>query len=433
MCNSLYQHLRRDVFLRSFLDNINLLLFIFFTVLYSYQLIYVFVSLLGKKKAFTAKKEHKFAVIIAARNERVVIAQLIESIKKQRYPSELCDIYVIADNCTDDTAEIARAAGATVFCRDNKRLVGKGYALNFGFKKLVEAGSFSDYDGFFVFDADNLLDENYIAEMNKVFDSGYRIVTSYRNSKNYDTNWISAGSSLWFLREAKYINASRMILNSSCAVSGTGFLVSREIIENNRGWQYYLLTEDIEFSIDSVIKNEKIGYAENAMLYDEQPYTFRESWNQRIRWAKGFFQVFAAYGGKLFRAIFKNRSFAAYDMLMTIMPAMTITLIGAIINSSFLIYALLNLPSAKMLALTAGIALFMTFFNFYVVLFFFGAITTVTEWHKINSSTGRKILYMFTFPLFIFTYIPISIVAIFKKIEWKPIHHSIAKNIEEFQ
>lgn len=419
--------------MRSFLDSINLLLFIFFTVLYSYQLVYVFVSLLGKKKVFTAKANRKYAVLIAARNERTVIAQLIESIKKQKYPSELCDVYVIADNCTDDTADIARGAGATVFCRESKTHVGKGYALNFGFKKLVEIGKFSEYAGFFVFDADNLLDENYIAEMNKVFDSGYKIVTSYRNSKNYDTNWISAGSSLWFLREARYINSSRMILGTSCAISGTGFLVSREIIEANRGWQYYLLTEDIEFSIDSVIKNEKIGYAADAMLYDEQPYTFRESWNQRIRWAKGFFQVFAAYGGKLFRSIFKNRSFASYDMLMTIMPAMMLTLIGAVINASVMVYALFHLPLMKMLAVTAAIALFMTLFNFYAILFFFGAITTITEWHKINASAWKKILYMFTFPLFIFTYIPISIVAIFKKIEWKPIHHNIAKDIEEFQ
>ncbi|MBQ8003647.1 MAG: glycosyltransferase family 2 protein [Oscillospiraceae bacterium] len=419
--------------MRSFLDSINLLLFIFFTVLYSYQLVYVFVSLLGKQKKFTSDRNHKYAVLIAARNERTVIAQLIESIKKQKYPRELCDVYVIADNCTDDTAEIAKSAGATVFCRESKTHIGKGYALNFGFKKLVESGKFSEYAGFFVFDADNLLDENYITEMNKVFSSGYKIVTSYRNSKNYDTNWISAGSSLWFLREAKYINSSRMILGTSCAISGTGFLVSREIIEKNRGWRYYLLTEDIEFSIDSVIKNERIGYAADAMLYDEQPYTFRESWNQRIRWAKGFFQVFAAYGGRLFRSIFKNRSFASYDMLMTIMPAMMLTLIGAVVNASVAGYALFNLPEMNLLAITAAIALFMTLFNFYAILYFFGLITTITEWHKINASAWKKILYTFTFPFFIFTYIPISIAAIFKKIEWKPISHNIAKNIEEFQ
>ncbi len=419
--------------MRLFLDTVNLLLFIFFTVLYSYQLVYVFISLFGKSKSFVAKKMNKFAVLIAARNERAVIAQLIESIKLQKYPSELYDIYVIADNCTDDTAAIAEAAGATVFCRNDKTRVGKGYALNFGFKSITQLGKFDEYDGFFVFDADNLLDENYIAEMNNVFDSGYRIVTSYRNSKNYDTNWLSAASSLWFLREAKYINNSRMILDLSCAVSGTGFLVARDIIERNDGWKYYLLTEDIEFSIDSVIKNEKIGYAANAMLYDEQPYTFKDSWNQRIRWAKGFIQVFMAYGGKLFTTIFKKRSFSAYDMLMTIMPAMMLTLVGAIINSVFLGISLFNLAEMSELAMVSGVALFMTFFNFYAILFFFALITTITEWDKINTTKSKKILYMFSFPIFIATYIPISIAAIFKKIEWKPINHSIAKNIEEFQ
>ncbi len=417
--------------MRELLNNANLLLFIFFTLFYSYQIIYVFVSLLGRERRFEAKKNNRFAVLIAARNEHAVIAQLIESIKKQRYPSELVDIYVIADNCTDDTAAIARDAGATVFSRDDKTHVGKGYALNFGFKMLNDMGVYNDYDGFFVFDADNLLDEAYITEMNNVFDSGYKVVTSYRNSKNYDTNWISAGSSLWFLREAKYINCARMMLGSSCAISGTGFLVSRDIISRNGGWNYYLLTEDIEFSIDTVIRGEKIGYASRAMLYDEQPYLFRESWNQRVRWAKGFYQVFAAYGARLIKAIFKNRSFSCYDMLMTIMPAMMITLIGVIFNSFFLVIGLLN--SLPHIVSISAVAILTSLGNFYTILFLFGLITTISEWGNINCKAHKKILYTFTFPLFIFTYIPLSIYALFRRIEWKPINHSISKNIEEFQ
>ncbi len=419
--------------MREFLNVSNLFLFLFFTVLYSYQIVYVFVSLFGKKTAFCSDKLHKYAVLIAARNEQAVISNLIESIKKQNYPKELYDIYVIADNCTDDTAECAKRAGAEVFERNDLSHIGKGFALNFGFKNLVKLGNFSDYDGFFVFDADNLLDKNYISEMNRAFASGYRIVTSYRNSKNYDTNWISAGSSLWFLREARFINNSRMILGLSCAVSGTGFLVSREIIEQNHGWKYYLLTEDIEFSIDSVIRDEKIGYAQNAMLYDEQPITFRQSWNQRIRWAKGFFQVFSVYGKRLFFSIFKNKSFSSYDMLMTIVPAMLFTVIGAVLNFTILIISLFNLPLMQNIAKASATAFFMTLFNFYSVLLFFAAITTATEWKNINAKLSKKILYVFTFPLFIFTYIPISICALFKKIEWKPITHTIAKNIEEFQ
>ena len=419
--------------MREFLNVSNLFLFLFFTVLYSYQIVYVFVSLFGKKTAFCGDKLHKYAVLIAARNEQAVISNLIESIKKQNYPKELYDIYVIADNCTDNTAECAKRAGAEVFERNDLSHIGKGFALNFGFKNLVMLGKFSDYDGFFVFDADNLLDKNYISEMNRAFASGYRIVTSYRNSKNYDTNWISAGSSLWFLREAKFINNSRMILGLSCAVSGTGFLVSREIIEQNHGWKYYLLTEDIEFSIDSVIRDEKIGYAQNAMLYDEQPITFRQSWNQRIRWAKGFFQVFSVYGRRLFFSIFKNKSFSSYDMLMTIVPAMLFTVIGAVLNFTILIISLFNLPLMQSIARASATAFFMTLFNFYSILLFFAAITTATEWKNITAKPSKKILYVFTFPLFIFTYIPISICALFKKIEWKPITHTIAKNIEEFQ
>ncbi len=173
------------------------------------------------------------------------------------------------------------------------------------------------YDGYFIFDADNLLDENYIAEMNKVFANGYKVVTSYRNSKNYDTNWLSAGYSLWFLREAKYLNNSRMILKTGCAISGTGFMVSDEIIRKNNGWKHHLLTEDIEFSIDNAIHGEKIGYCGTAVLYDEQPYLFEQSWNQRLRWAKGFYQVFAKYGMELFKSIFTKRSFSCYDMFVT--------------------------------------------------------------------------------------------------------------------
>ena len=143
--------------------------------------------------------------------------------------------------------------------------------------------------------------------MNKVFDSGYKIITSYRNSKNYDTNWITAGYSLWFLREARFLNNPRMILNTSCTVSGTGYLVNSSIIRQNNGWKYYLLTEDVEFSAVNIIEGEKIGYCEKAILYDEQPTTFKQSWSQRIRWTKGFYQVTFRYGKILISSIFKKR------------------------------------------------------------------------------------------------------------------------------
>ena len=131
---------------------------------------------------------------------------------------------------------------------------------------------------------------------------------------------------------------SRSLLGVSCAVSGTGFLFHREIIERSGGWKFFLLTEDIEFSIYNVINGERIAYCESAVLYDEQPARFRQSWNQRMRWTKGNMQVCRKYGARLIKSIFKNKSFSSFDMTMTIFPAVILAALSGINNLTGLIY-----------------------------------------------------------------------------------------------
>ncbi|MBD9009026.1 MAG: glycosyltransferase [Clostridiales bacterium] len=405
----------------------NCVISVIFTLCYAYQFFYIFVGLLKKPKKFSAKKQHRFAVVVSARNESSVIGNLISSIRNQNYPQELVDIFIIADNCTDNTAEIARSAGAIVYERFNKEQVGKGYALDWMFNIIESEYADRNYEGYIIFDADNVLDPNYIAEMNKVFDNGYRIITSYRNSKNYDTNWITAGYSLWFLREAKYLNNARMQLGTSCAISGTGFLVSADVIRENNGWIHHLLTEDIEFTTDSIIHGEKIGYCADAILYDEQPTKFSQSYTQRLRWAKGFYQVFRNYGAKLVKGVFKG-SFSCFDMLMTIMPAMLLTLISIAINIIAIPIGIIN-HSNELMTLVS--ILVKTVANFYGMFFLLGLITTITEADQIHCSKPKRVLYLFTFPLFMLTYVPIAIVALFRKIEWKPINHSVSKSLTE--
>jgi len=406
---------------------VNYIIAVIFFICYSYQFFYVIVPFIRNNKSKKTVKLHKYAVLIAARNEEAVISHLIESIKNQTYPAELVKIFVVADNCTDNTALKARLAGATVWERFNSQKVGKGYALDFLLDKIHRKYSKDAFDGYFVFDADNLLDENYIFEMNKVFSAGNRIVTSYRNSKNYGSNWVSAGFSLWFLRESQYLNRSRYLLGTSCAVSGTGFLFHRDILEKTNGWRFYLLTEDIEFTIHHVIEGEKIAYCEAAVLYDEQPVKFSQSWSQRMRWAKGYIHVFKKYGFKLTEAILKNRSFSCFDMIMNTMPAIILSVIGGIINISGAIFSLLNGGNILYLLQSIG----QSIMNMYLILFISGLITTITEWKKIYCSTLKKCLYTFTFPLFMFTYIPISVLALFKKVEWKQIHHLESKTLDD--
>ncbi len=422
------------------INTINSILYIALTVLYFYQFIYIVIALIGDKKkkldTYEAKKLHKFAFIIAARNEQAVIGNLINSIKQQNYPAELIDVIVVADNCTDDTAQIAREHGAICYERFNNMLVGKGYALDYCFNKIVEQfGDYTAYDGYFIFDADNVIDKNYVKEMNKVFDRGYNVITSYRNSKNYDTNWITSGYSLWFIREAKYLNNPRMMLKTSCAVSGTGFLVNSSIIKKNNGWKFNLLTEDIQFSVVNILEGEKIGYCENAMFYDEQPTTFKQSWNQRMRWSKGFYQVMFRYGRELIAMMFKKREMfvSCYDMFMTLAPATLLSIGCILLNLIFLAYGATDVHMLRrILPGTLGSIAFAGV-NFYLLMFSIGFITLVTEWNKILAPANKKIKSLFTFPLFMITYVPISLVALVKKVEWKPIAHSISKSVEEIE
>ena len=194
------------------------------------------------------------------------------------------------------------------------------------------------------------------------------------------------------------------------------------------GWHFFLLTEDIEFTIDNVVRDVKIGYAPNAVLYDEQPTLFRQSWRQRMRWSKGYLQVFGKYGGKLIRGILRG-SFSCYDMAMNIMPAAILTGASAVINLGAAVYAFAGGGSLPAL----GLSVLQTLGSLYLTLFLLGAVTTVTEWRNIHCSAGKKVLYAFTFPLFMLTYLPICAASLFARPEWKPIQHRRSMTLDQIR
>ena len=400
---------------------INTVVMILFMICYAHQFVYIPISLLRKDPKLPEGKANRFAVLTAARNESAVIGELIRSIQGQTYPSELIDIYVIADNCTDNTAEVARAEGATVFERFNKDQVGKGYAMEFLLNKIQKR-----YDAYIVFDADNVVDPYYIAEINKTFSSGYDIVTSYRNSKNYGDNWISAGYALWFLREAQYQNRPRTLIGSSANIAGTGFLFSHRILEKCGGWHFHLLTEDVEFTADNITRGEKVGYCRSAVFYDEQPTNFRQSIRQRTRWVQGYMQVLRSHGMDLIQETLHG-NFACFDMLMNIAPAMILTWVSILLNGIAGGIALLNGESFGNLLLYGiqGLVLLC------LLVFAIGALTLVTEWKEIKATTGEKMLSAFTFPLFMLTYLPATVAALFCEPCWKPIDHTKTISVDD--
>ena len=405
------------------LSMINYVIAVVFTVCYSYQFFYIVVPWLFRRREPVlpeSRKEHRFAVLICARNEGVVIGDLLRSIRAQSYPADRITPFVLADNCTDDTAEVAEREGAVVYRRENHALVGKSYALEelMGHLHTEYPGQF---DGFFVFDADNILAPDYIEQMDRSFTAGNEIITSYRNSKNYGSNWISAGYALWFLRESRYLNHARYLLGTSCAVSGTGFFFSRAVAEEVGGWPFHMLTEDIEFSINQIVKGRKIAFCRNAELFDEQPVLLRQSWRQRTRWARGYLQVIRGYGGKLFRGALRG-SFSCFDMAMNNMPAFILSTAMIVFDVILGIWGACIGDDVMIAVRSIG----QTLLSSYLLLFTLGGITVITEWKHIHATVPQKILYAFTFPSFLYTYLPIAICALFYQPKWKPIVHTMS-------
>ena len=421
----------------AFVEQFNMVIAMVIGLVYCYQVAYLAVGLLRRRwqDLHRPARLRKYAALISARNEEGVIGELIASLKRQNYPADLLDIYVVADNCTDRTASVAQAAGARVCRRFNRQEVGKGYALYFLLKHIAAVGKDQEYAGYFVFDADNIVDANFVSEMNRTFDRGdFTAITSYRNSKNFGQNWISAGYSIWFLREARFVNAARMALGINCAVSGTGFLVSADLIREKGGWPYHLLTEDIQFSAECAAEGRRIGYCEGAVIYDEQPTSFRQSWDQRLRWSKGFYQVDGAYGLPLLRGMLRGgrQALGCYDLLVTITPGVLLTLLGGAIQMMLLLVCLWAPADVtrQVLALT-GNFLLAGFTGFYRGFFLYGAITVASEWRKIKAQSWQKVVYLFAFPLFMLTYLPITVAALFQKVEWKPIRHKSVAQLDQ--
>lgn len=267
--------------------------------------------------------------------------------------------------------------------------------------------------------------------MDQTFAQGCDVLTSYRNSKNFASSWISASYSIWFLREARFLNYPRMKLHTNCAISGTGFLVSSKIIEENGGWPYHLLTEDIQFSAVCAANGWRIGYCDDAIVYDEQPVTFAQSWRAAHALGQGLLS-----GQRPLRRIAcarlsaRPRRFSCYDMLMTIAPCVLLTIAAVFVNL-FCGVTILSLPPflADFMLRHVGRSLLTMLLWSYGMMFVYGLLTVLAEWRRIPASPLKKVMYLPFFPLFMLTYIPISLAALLVRVEWKPIRHTSIEDV----
>jgi cellulose synthase/poly-beta-1,6-N-acetylglucosamine synthase-like glycosyltransferase len=289
-----------------------------------YYLILSFFGLYKKEEKPSHKPLKTFAVVVAAHNEETVIGKIIDSINRLDYPHSLYDIFVVADNCTDMTANISRQHGANVFERSDEKNRGKGYALEWIFDKIFKMKS--KYDAIAVFDADNLVSKNFLTEMNSKMLEGYKVIQGYIDSKNPHDSWITESYSISFWSASRLFQLARSNLKLSNQIGGTGFVVETDLLRKI-GWGATCLTEDLEFTCKLVLNGYKIGWAHKAIVYDEKPLTLKQSWNQRKRWMQGFTDVASRFFFKLIRKAFRERDFVSLDCaLYVIQPFVTLLL-----------------------------------------------------------------------------------------------------------
>ena len=276
-----------------------------------------------EKKNYDPK--NKFALIIAAHNEEVVIGNLIESMLKLDYPKEMYDIFVIADNCTDNTAKIARGYNVNVCERNVSDKRGKGYALEWMFDKLFKMEE--QYDAIAIFDADNLVHKNFLKEINSKMLQGYKVVQGYIDSKNPNDSWIAAAYSIAFWTQNRMFQLARANVGFSNQIGGTGFAIETDTLRE-LGWGATCLTEDLEFTCKLVLNGEKVGSAHDAIIYDEKPLKLAQSWSQRKRWMQGFTDVASRYFFKLLKKSIVERKFYMFDCALYVLQPFITLLLG---------------------------------------------------------------------------------------------------------
>lgn len=256
----------------------------------AYYLLLALAGLFSKRCRREHPPQSRFAIIIPAHNEAPVIGKLIKNLLELDYPRRLYDIFVIADNCDDNTAQVARSYGVTVWERFSSIRRGKGYALADAFKKFRLCSADSPYDAAVIFDADNLVALNFLRAMNNRLLEGEKLIQCYVDSKNPSDNWITAAYSITFWYNNRFLLLARYNLGLSAALAGTGACISSEVLKEI-SWSTATLTEDLEYSMLALLKGYRTSFALETRIYDEKPLQFIQSCRQRLRWARGQINV----------------------------------------------------------------------------------------------------------------------------------------------
>lgn len=412
--------------------NVALLVFEYTCRIAQYALVavgfyYLIISMFGwvrrkEPKAEDFKPVNKFAMIVAAHNEECVIGGIVKNLKDLKYPNDKYEIFVIADNCNDKTAEIARQNGARVYERTDIEHKGKGYALEWMFKNIFDLDE--EFDAICILDADNLVSKNFLMEMNKQLCLGHKVIQGYLDSKNPHDTWISGNYSLSYWISNRLFQLPRHYLGLNCALGGTGFVMATSVLKDI-GWGATCLTEDLEFSIKLVLKGMKVAWAHDAHVYDEKPLKLKQSWKQRTRWMQGHCDCAERFLKQLLSKSFKEGDKVAFDLAVYLIQPFVIVL-----NCFFLILGFIRFVLNPVMITPFGLPAWMFIVGTIILTYIYIIFVYIEE-----KLTAKVAAYFILFPLYSLTWVPIIIEGFIRRHEREWVHtvHTRALDIGDIE
>lgn len=356
--------------------------------------------LLPRRKCPISTPASRFAVLIPARNEESVIGSIIESLRKQDYPHTLFDIFVIPNNCTDDTEGASLRAGAKVLnCRGP--VCSKGEVLHDILDQLI-----GQYDAYCVFDADNIVDPAFLSRMNDRICAGAHAAKSRQIALNPYDSWVAGCYDLYFANCNLLYSQARDRLGLNAKLVGTGFMITDDLLHRMGGWNTVTLTEDTEFAAQCAILGERVHYVPEALTYDEEPQTFSLSLRQRRRWSAGVLDTAGRYIPKLLAKPTPKR--LDYTIFLCMIPVQLLTVVPVL-------YSLIGMTLPGIIsALAASLASFCA-----------GAIASSLLFALINHRSIRKMWKsILMYPVFLASWYVLHFTCLFVKPKvWHPIPH----------
>lgn len=289
-------------------------------------LLSIFALLEKNNKPISADELRRFAIVVPAYNEEGCISKTIKNLLDINYPKHLFDVFVIADNCTDKTAQIAYEEGAIVWERNNPEKRGKGHALRWCFDHMLSNDLELSYDSVVVVDADSLVSGNLLKVFNIYRENGAEVIQGYLTVAPKPGAWTSETIRIGLTLYNYVRPLGKRWIGCTAGLRGNGMCFSTSILKKNP-WNAYSQTEDLEYGIDLLLNDVEVVFAPEIIGYNQIPEDARNAESQRERWELGRLPVIGRFAGMLMMNALKKRSYKFLDAFIDlIMPPLAVIL-----------------------------------------------------------------------------------------------------------